>query len=638
MLQDLRDKSQGWIAWIIIGLIALTFVLLGAFSFTGAGGADQVAAKVNGKKITVDELNIAYDNILQQAGNEALRSLDQNAVKKDILDTLIEQTLITQQAERMGMRVSPQYINTTIETLPFLQKNNRFSPELYHRFLSSFKYTDSSFRQLLKEDLLRNQLQDGISRSAFATQADVEEAIALIQQKRQFRVSRFLRDNYNQDIHPSQEEIASYYQAHLEDYKTEEQIKLAYIELKLSDFSNKINVDEATVEAYYKSHQDEFTDPEKFKIAHILVALSEDADEAAQTQARNKIDAVQEKLKNGQSFSDLASTDSDDKASASQGGELSWFSKGEMIPEIEKATINLQPGDTSDVIKTRFGYHILKLIDRHDKKVRPYPSVKQEIEEQLKTQIAEEQYLNAVDTLNDLAYDSPDALEPVADKLDMTLQTSELFNMKEGPADKTLQSPSVLAAAFSPSVLVEKMNSELIKVDDNHYVVLRAIEYVPTLQKPLNDVYSEVEKQLIFQHSSDLAKRAALQAESSILGTKVTVMPEVMDQYTWETVEKISRYDNAVNADILNAAFSLPDDFHKSDKIMKVTEYGDGDYALVWLLAIENGDPKEISDKEKKSYQQALSHRFGELDAVLFVKGLTNVAKIKNKLVPNQDA
>lgn len=631
MLQSLRDKAQGWMAWIIITLIAITFVLFGASNFLDMGRETQIAAKVNGKKITVRELDIAYDNQLQQPGNEALQSLDQYEVKKDILQTMIEQTVITQQALRSGMRISSHYITSTIHSLPFLQVDKQFSPEAYRRLLQNYNYTEKTFRTLVADDLIRGQLQQGIAQTAFVTAADLDQAIALVQQQRSFRVTRFPREAYERQVTVTPEDIEQYYKAHLADYKTDEKVKLAYVMVALPDLVKQFNPDEKTIETYYKSHISEFTQPEKMHIAHIMIGVPSNADKEAEDKALAKVASIQDQLKHGRSFADLAKETSDDPASATNGGVLAWYSQGEMMPEIEKASAQLKPGQISEPVKTRFGYHLIELLERHPSKVESLDAVKSQIMTQLKNQMAEEKFMQAVDDLGTLSYDAPDSLQPVADKLGLTIHTTGLFGRNEAPEDPLLKNPAVTAAAFSPSVAEDKNNSDVIKIDEGHYIVLRAVDYVPQLQMPLTDVTAAVQKRLIEERSSDLAKQAALEAQATMLEAKATMVNDVMHKYSWNNHENVTRLDNSVNSDILNGAFALPDTPQTNDRLMKVVSYDKGDYALVWLTGVKNGEPSALTAEEKEGFAELLVRHLGQLDYMLYVKGITNEAKITNK-------
>ena len=629
MLQNLRDKAQGWMAWIIITLIAITFVLFGASNFLDMGGSEQIAAKVNGQKITAREVDIQYENLLQQTGNEALRALPPKAVKKDILQNMIEQNVITQQALRSGMRISAEYLNNTIRTLPILQVDNKFSPEAYQRLLQNNNFTDKSFRALLTDDLLRGQLQQGIAQTAFATNADIDEAVRLMQQQRSFRISLFPKALYKSEVKISNDDVNAFYKAHLDDYKTEEKVKLAYVLLSLPDIAKRFQPTDKEIETYYKNHIKEFTQPEKNHIAHILAAAPSNADKERDAEARAKIESVQQQLKQGRSFGDIAKAESDDTGSAANGGVLAWFSKGEMLSEIDTAIAQLKPGEISPAIRTRFGYHVIQLLERHPGKVEDLKAVKNQIRDLLKSQMAEEQFTQAIDDLSTLAYDAPDSLQPAADKLGLQIHTTILFTQKDGPQEKLLQNPAVLAAAFNPSVIEDKNNSDVVKLDDAHYLVLRAMEYVPPLQKPLADVMGEVERQLIDERSSELAKQAALQAQSTLLQAKTTMLPELMKKYIWEENKNVVRIDNAVNTEILTAAFSLPA-LQSNELSMKTVSYNQGDTALVWLLGVQNGDPAALTGDEKERYRSSFNRHLGELDYALYAKGVSAKAKVKN--------
>ena len=633
MLQNLRDKAQGWIAWVIIGMIGITFVLFGTGSMFQSGGAEEVVAKVGNTKISAQQLDAAYKRFLHQPGSESLRQLDPSLVKKDLLQSLIDEVVLMKAAVGEGMRISSQQVTLTLNSIPFFIEDGHFSPQLYARFLSNTEYTDHDFRVLLRDSLIKQQLQQGLMQTSFALPSDTDELIKFILQTRDIRYLVVERAPFEKDIKLTHEDIKQFYEANKQDFQTEEQISLEYIHLSAQELMDKYQPKEDDISNFYKENKNAFNEPERIQIAHILVALPKNADAEAVTKAEDKIKEIQEKLKNGQSFSELAKEYSDDKGSSSNGGTLEWLAKGEMVPEFEEAAFSLKNKDeVSNPVRTEFGFHLIRLVDRQKEKERSFESVKNDIIEKLKRQMAEDQLATLADQLNELTYDHPDSLQPASDKLGLPVQSTDLFTAQQGPKESLLQNPTVLNAAFSAQVKDDKNNSEMLKLDNDNYLVLRVVRHIQPKQKSLNDVTPEIEKTLMAQKSDALAHQDAEKIYKAIIA-EASDPAKIKSQYAWKEKNNIARSSNDVNADLIENAFAMPTPGH-GDKgsDFKVVNMENGDYAIVWLTKVQNGEDTKISHEEKENYGKQLAKHYGELEYAIYTIDLLHNAKVEKHL------
>ncbi|MFI4938081.1 MAG: SurA N-terminal domain-containing protein [Candidatus Berkiellales bacterium] len=630
MLQRLRDKAQGWIAWIIMGIIGLTFVLFGTEAlFQGNSSRTQAIAKVNGTKITAQELDNAYQQLLRQSGNGSLRNLDPDFVKKELLQSLIEQVVLLQTATKLGMSISITRVTGFIDAIPFLlDEAGQFSQTAYAQFLANANYTDRSFRTLLHDSLLREQLQQGITQTALSLPAEIQDLAKYILQKRDFRFAVIAREPFEKLVTVQNKDIQDYYINHQQDFMTVEQVALEYIPLSLNDLMDKLKPTENDLEQFYKENIALFTQPESVHIAHILIAVPKNADKAATEKALKQVKDIEQQLAKGASFSDLAKKYSDDKGSAPSGGDLEWQVRGEMMPEFEKVAFSLQkPGEISKPVRTDFGFHLIKLMAKKPETVQSFEQVKNEVAEKYKKQFAEEKLINLAEELSTLAYDTPDSLQGASDKLGLSLLRTELFTQEEGPKEPLLQNSEVIAAAFSNHVKQDKNNSDLIKIDDDNYVVLRAATYVPSKQKTLDEVKSEVKNILINDQSDVLTKNQAEKVVAAIDKNE----SQAFAQLTWQDRQNIPRTAPEVDADVLAAAFSLPRALNDKSQKAKTVRLANNDYAVIWLTGIHDGNISSLSAKEKENYQHALIKHWGELEFALYANELFNHAKVVNK-------
>lgn len=608
MLQNLRDKAQGWMAWIIIGLISTTFVLFGTSSlFTPS--KDSVIAKVNGTKITASQLDTLYQRLVQQAGDAYV---EPNFAKKELLQSLIEQTILLKAAQHLGMKLSAERISSFLHAIPFLSVDGQFSKEAYRRFLSSTNHSDHSFRQLITESLLKEQLQQGIIASAFVLENDIDELTRLLLQQRDFRY--FIIKQTQDNVSVTAQEVEAYYQAHSADFLTPEKVSLEYLPLSLAQIMAEQQVSSQELETFYQENTALFTVPERLELAHILITSNTQ-------QARQQIEQLHKKIVAGESFAALAKQHSKDPASAKEGGYLGWFSVEQMIPEFEKAALALQKDQVSEPIQSAFGFHLIKLLDSKKAQTPPFLQIQSQVAEKFKEQLAREKLALFIEQLSNEAYDHPDSLEPAAEKLGIKVKKTPLFDVANGPQEALLQNASVISAMLSPSVKQEKNNSELIKIDDQNYLVLRIAEEETPVQKSLDEVKLPIQALLVQQK-----KEEVLQKHAQTIYQQVTLNPS-LKKYSWQEYQA-TRTDKQIDPDLVQAVFSLPKPSVKA--LFKLVRLSNGDYAVIWLHNVKDGDPSKLTHQEKQDYQLALAKHYGELEYALYTAHLLKHANVKS--------
>ncbi|MBI2792859.1 MAG: SurA N-terminal domain-containing protein [Gammaproteobacteria bacterium] len=629
MLQNLRDKAQGWIAWIIIGLIAITFVLFGTESMFGGNGDSKVLAKVQGVKITERDLEGAYRRFLRQPGNESIQQLDSDVIKGEILQSLIDETIMRRAAHEMGLRVGEQRVLLTLQSVPFFLQDNQFSQEAYHRYLMHAEYSDSGFRSFLRDLIIKQQLQQGVMQTSFSLDNDVSTLIKYILQKRDIRFISIAKEPFEKDIALKPEEIKQYYDAHLQDFLTDEQVSLEYVVLSLQELMNKYNPQESELKTYFKENAALFNEPERVHVEHILIAVPKNADEQTIATANEKIKDIQKKLSSGESFESLAKQYSDDKATGIKGGDLDWFSRGENIPAFEQAAFALDKNQVSPIVKTEFGFHLIKLLDKQKEKEKSFESVKDEIQTKMKQEWAQEQLATLGDQLNDLSFDHPDSLQPAAEKLSLPLQKTDLFTKSQGPKEPLLQNPIVMTAAFSANVKDNKNNSDMLKLDNENYMVLRVSKVIPSKQKPLEEVQADIIKIMKAEKGQQLALAKASELYTAILKEK-NDPAKLKTQYTWQEQNDLTRSSTTVNTEIIEKAFSLPVTQSKEGEFALVN-MENGDYAVLWLTKVVDGDYSKLSKDEQDNFKAQLTKHYGELEFALYATDLVKKAKVERK-------
>ena len=601
MLQAIRDNAQGWIAWVIVGLIILTFALFGIDQYA-RGDKIEVIAEVNGEEITGREFVSMYNRqqqrLQQQFGDLYEQVVNENELRQQVLDALVESEQIRQWAEDNNMAISDQQLATAIQSADVFQQDGEFSQKIYEDILLRNGLNVARFEYEQRQFLIENQFKNLTLASSFATPSEVKQLAELQGQERHVSYLRVDQRPFLKTVEVTDEQVEAAYQENLTDYVEPEKVSIDYIEISQKVLAEQVAVDEEILQGFYQQNQLQFTLPEKRQAKHILIAVNAATDEADQ-KARQTLEEVQKKLQAGEAFESLAKQYSDDPGSAESGGDLGMFEQGMMVPEFDEAVFSMKVGEVSEPVRTEFGYHLIKLVDIQEKQSQPFDAVKAEVEQMYKMQEAERQYFDVLEQVNTLAYEQPDSLEPVADALGLEVKTSPFFG-KAGASGAILSNTKVINTAFSEEVLKSKLNSASIDIATNHAVVIRVNEYKEARQKTLDEVASTIK--------SELVRKAAI-AESAKLGEELMAKIEqgeapeslMRDGIEWNTVGWIQRSAQNLLPQMVSEAFKTPKpvDGKPSWNRFALTT---GDTILMRVSEVKNA---EITQEQQEALQLA---------------------------------
>lgn len=635
MLMDkLRDGAQGRIAKTIFWLIILSFALAGVGSYLNRPASNDPAV-VDDEVISAQTLEKSYQNeranMQAQYGEAASQLLDNPQylaqLKKSVLDKLINQALLNHKAVKAGIRLSNEQVKDAIRQMPEFQVDNKFSNEKFISTLSRVGYTPESFGNSMRQDLARQFWLDGVLTTEFTLPAEVAQLEALYQQKRDVKMITIPADAFRQEVKVSDDEINEFYKTHSKEFMQSEQVKLNYILLSAADLAKSIQPTDSDLKAYYQQHTDSFTEPARRKVAHILITDKDD--KAAQT----KVNAVLAKLKSGSDFAQLAKTESADTLSARQGGELDWFEKGVMDPAFEKAAFALnQKNELSAVVKSAFGYHIIKLLDKQDATVLPYDKAQQVIRQKFIDDKSRELYAEQQQKLSDLGFENPDSLDSVAETLKLPLQKTDFITSKQLPA--AINVPAVVTQAFAEKLRDENTNSEVITVSDSAVVMLHVVDYKPSAVKPLADVKALVMAKLQAVKAADKAREAAVTLLEKVKANQP--VDDLVAKLNAKVEEKagLTRFAGNVPAQFSQAVFKLA---KSADKAISADLYADeqGNQSVLVLQKITAAPEAKDAQLKQGLAQQLVKLRQEQLYGAL-IELLRQKASIKYAPVSKQ--
>lgn len=509
MLETIREGSQGIVAKAILGLVILTFALAGIGSYLG-GSTEVASVIVNGETISQAQVDNEFAkeraNLERQYG-EMFKMIANNptymdSVRKNIIDRLVAQTLISQTAKEMDLGVGDNEIKKTIRDMQEFHVDGQFNNDRYLSLVRSSGYRVEQFRELLRVDLTRQQLMSAVVGSNFVLNNEAQQIAKLEQQLRDIRFIEVNASNFLDQVTVSDDEVTEYYELNSDQFMTQEQLSLEYVELKVDDLLAKVSVDEAKVQEQYNANLTQYQSPERRRVSHILFEFGDD--EAA---AKAKAQATLLRVQAGEDFAALAKELSDDTFSGEEGGDLDWMTNDAPDDAFNKAAFSIANGATTDIVESDSGFHIIKVTDLEPSTTQDFSEVSAQIKTELLTEAAKELFYELQQQLTDTTFAVPENLTEAAAEIESTVKTTPMFTRATLPA--SINFPGVADVAFSEPVLGENVNSDVIEISPDHHMVVRKKVHVPAEVKALVDVKSQIVDILKQQKAGDMAKEKA---------------------------------------------------------------------------------------------------------------------------------
>jgi len=454
MLDQMR-RHKGWLKWSL-GLVVVTFVLVYIpqdwLAPQGAGAApNAVVATVEGRDINVADFNRAYNQQVQAyrqayGGNLDDQMLRQLGIEQRILSQMIDEEAILAEADRLGVEVTDAELRERIIRLPAFQENGQFIGDARYRQILAAQAPPipvEDFERELRRQLQSDKLRDALTAWVTITDADVEAEYRRRNEKVKVDLVLFNADAYKGGIAPAEAEIASYFESNKAKYRVPEKRRVRYLHVDAATLRDRVTVTEQDARQRYTEQIAQFQQPEQIRASHILLK-TEGKDEAA---VRKQAESVLAKVKAGGDFAALAAQYSEDEASKEKGGDLDFFGRNAMVKEFEDAAFALEPGQTTDLVKTPYGFHIIRATGKRPASTQPFEAVSAQLQEQMKWERAQAEAQRLVETL-EKEIDDPADIDRVAQAQGLTAADSPLF-AKEEPVPGLGFAPDVSAEAFA---------------------------------------------------------------------------------------------------------------------------------------------------------------------------------------------
>jgi peptidyl-prolyl cis-trans isomerase D len=631
MLDRMR-RHRDWLKWSL-GLVCVAFVLFYIPDFLRGSGADAASsdtvAKVEGREITSADFRRTYQAQLQAyrsayGGNMSDQLLKQLGIEQQILQQMVDERAALAEAERLGIKVSDEEVRQRIFAMPAFQENGGFIGDARYQQLLRMQRPpmiasefEDNIRRALSVEKLRGSLTDWLS----VNDQDLEKEYRRRNDKVKLAVVSFTADSFRTQVTATDAEVASHFDAHKNDFKIPEKRKIKYLLIDIDALRAKTIVPPADIEREYNNNSEQYTTPEQVRASHILLK-TEGKDDAA---VKAKAEELLKQARAGADFADLAKKNSEDTDSAKNGGDLDYFGRGRMVPEFDQAVFAMQPGTISDLVKTQYGYHIIKLVDKKNATTRTLAEVRQQLTDQLAYQRAQAQAADLSQNL-EKQIKSPADLDKVAKAQGLTVQESGLFARDE-PILGLGPSPEAANKAFDM-----KTNEVAGPLRASRGFVF---ETLVAKQDPrdarLDEVKDRVREEVVKQKARDLSRQKAADVAAKLKSApdfeKAAKAAGVEAKTTDLLAQDSPIPDLGVSPAVEEAAFRLPVGA-VSDPIAT-----DNGTAVIKVLEKKTVTPEEWTSSKDRFREELLADRRNRFFSAYMVK-----AKLKMKIEVNRES
>ncbi len=656
MLQKLRDKTSGWIATAVLGLLIIPFAFVGVNEYM-TGGTDDAVAKVEAppawwksapnwwpvsllwqhEEVTLEEFRARFEQARQQqrqalGENFDARDFETKENKLLVLDQLIDQKVMQLNAKRSGIAVSNAAVRQSIANEPAFQVEGKFDAARYTALLSSQvpALTPLQFEQQERDRLQMALIPQGIGESEFATGKEVDRLIKLLGETRDVTIAALKAPEASADAAVvSDAQIKAWYDSHAADYKQGESVTLEYVDVD-GNVPNAGAVaapaDEAVLRKRYEQEKSRFMSAEQRLASHILITVPAGADAATQKAAEQKVAALAAQAKQpGADFAALAKTNSQDPGSKDSGGDLGWVDRGVMVKPFEDALFSMKAGEISGPVKTDFGYHVLQLREIKPGQGKSFEEVRDVLAREQAEADGERVYNDLAGRVVNEVLKNPTSLGPAAQSVGLPVQRLGPFS--RATASGIAANPAVLRAAFSDTLVQDGTVSDPIEIGPRHAVFIRVLQHTPEQAQPL----AQVRDAVIAAVRADRAAKAAEKAADAILAriAKGETLQAIAAADKLQTGELpgIPRGAPMPSPEINQAIFAVLRPAAGKVSAGKA-RMEDGNYAVFVVNKVSEGDLAKITPEQRIQLQQQVVQMDGAGDVQSYVDALRKQYKI----------
>lgn len=628
MLQAIHDNLKGVFAIVILGALAVVFIFWGA-EFVSVGGFSSTSGvEVNGQDLNVNDIRQQYQEQLAQY--QAATHADdvpkeiRDSVRKAVLDRAVRAALIRQRTRTLRFQASDQAVLESIHQIPAFQVDGKFSKDAYYATLRANNLEPAYFEAQQRQALAAEQLENGITATAFVLPGEFERREALLNEKRETGWFVVRAAQFTADAKPDEAAIAAWYEQHKAQFQTEARANLQYVDLDLADLAKSLTVTDEQLRSYYDDNKDRYATAERRHAQHILFT----GDDA---KAKAAAEAAYKRAMAGEDFGKLAEELSQDPGSAKQGGDLGWRERDFFVKPFADAVWSMTPGEIKGPIKTQFGWHVIKLDGVEPGKVESFEQVKPQLEVEYRRNQSEKLFNDLQDKLDTAAFEANGDMKHVADAMALPVRTLDGFT-HQGAAVLS-ESPGFVKIVFDPDVL----NGSQIKtaqLSPSRVIAFKVVAYDAPHDRPLAGVHDAVKAAYV----DELAHKAAV-------GKADALVAELRQGADWDKVARpwadaaskgpdtvslhyVERADPKTPAPVIDAVFAAGRP-SGGKAVYGSTMLPSGDAAVWTLTFVKPGSVQVLSPAGQKQAMRAAQQQIAFRDTTVYVDELQSKAKVK---------
>jgi peptidyl-prolyl cis-trans isomerase D len=515
MLDLMRKHAQSWFIKLLLGGIVVTFISWGGYSRYQQRA--NTVAFVNGEALGTADFERAYQRVVQYYRAQLGDKLDETALKamgvrQKVYDELVDRMLVLQEAARLGVGASQEQIRVRIATMPAFQVDGRFNEEAYRKVLAANQLTPAAFEEQQRTDLAMENLRRLVSGFAKVSEAEAQADWRDRNEKVTLDYASFRPADFQSQVKISPEDMAKYFETRKENFRQPPRVRLGYVELNKEAVAAGITPPEAKLRQAYEEYKDDYWTPKEVRARHILLSVPAGATKDVERKIEERIFALQAQLKAGADFSELAKKNSQDPVSAAKGGDLGWFGEDQMVADFSEAAFALPKGGLSGPVRTDYGFHLIKVDDIREPRLRPFEEVRAEVAKEVAGEMA--------DALIEKRLEECYGQVAKLGGLKAYAQARGLSYQETGPLPKGQGLPGIADSVKVVSRGLSKKKGEFdVEMERREGpVLLQVLEQQDSYLPPLAEVEGRVRAKMASEKAVELASKASYAALADVKG------------------------------------------------------------------------------------------------------------------------
>ncbi len=618
MLEKFRSYAQTKAAKIILALILVPFALFGIDSYLNQAGNNLSIAKVNGYKIALPEYNRAIENVRNRIMSEGKKvdpaMFDSFEFKESIIDGLITKQLLNNDIKKSKFKITDQQLSQYIIGMPEFQKDGKFSQEIYDKVLQNNQLTPKKFEESIRNDLLIQQVRDGLQKLTFIPPNNLAETLKATSQQREISIAEFKTKEYMTKANIAEKDMQAFYDQNKSKFLAPEQVKAEFVVFSLANILPTINVTEDEIKSFYKANADKYQNQQQREASHILIAASKNAPPAEKAKAKAKAEDVLNQIrKNPKQFAELATKYSQDPESAKKGGDLGSFGRGMMVKPFDDAVFSMKVNEISNVVESDFGYHIIKLT-KIIGEGGGFDAMRPQIKAELIYQKGQEKFAALAEEFSNKVYEQSSSLDAVSKRFNLPIQKTDWISRND--SDKFFKNEALMSALYAKESIKDHRNTEAIEVTPNNLISARVVDYKAQSTKPFADVRKNIEDYLKFESAK---KMVASEGEAALKS-----LTDASSKIQWQPATLVDRKNTKGLSDaVVNHAYKMP-----TDKLPSYSGFIDGNNGYVIVKVNKVSFPNDSNEENKQAFASDYSEALSAEYLSAYLKGLKAKASV----------